>query len=84
MCQLRKPVAWVACRIEKVSDQLGMGVIIMAICTLTGHHWPLCTEIERLFLIRDLPFNSSRVGVATMGAPLTFVGNYNVRLHGEF
>jgi hypothetical protein len=24
------------------------------------------------------------VGVATMGAPLTFVGNYNVRLHGEF
>jgi hypothetical protein len=38
MYQLSKPAAWVACRVEKVSDQLGVGVIIMAIRTLTGHH----------------------------------------------
>jgi hypothetical protein len=31
MYQLSKPAAWVACRIEKVSNQLGVGVIVMAI-----------------------------------------------------
>jgi hypothetical protein len=29
--QLSKPAAWVACRIEKVSNQLGVGVIVMVI-----------------------------------------------------
>jgi hypothetical protein len=81
---LSKPAAWVAFRIKKVPDQLGVRVIIMAICTLTGHHWPLCAETKPLFSNPEFHFNSSRVGIATMGAPLTFVENYNMRLHGEF
>jgi glutamate formiminotransferase len=85
---LGKPTAWVARRIGKVLDELGVGVHYYG--DAHPHGTPLATvRRERTSFFRsgglgESNFNNPRVGIATVGSPPTFVENYNVRLRCEF
>jgi glutamate formiminotransferase len=85
---LGTPTGWVARRIGKVLDQLGVEVHYYGDAHPDGT--PLATvRRERTSFFRSGGLgeshpNNSRVGVATVGAPPTFVENYNVRLRSEF
>jgi glutamate formiminotransferase len=85
---LGNATGWAARRIGKVLEQLGVEVHYYGDAHPDGT--PLATvRREQTSFFRsgglgESTPNSSRVGVATVGAPPTFVENYNVRLRSEF
>lgn len=81
-----KPTGWAARKIGDMMDQLGVDVLYYGDAHPDGT--PLATvrrEQTSFFRSGGLGASSTssntKVGVATVGAPSTFVENYNVRLH---
>lgn len=83
-----KPTGWAARRIGSVLDQLGVEVHYYGDAHPEGT--PLATvRREQTSFFRsgglgDSSPSNSRVGVSTVGAPPSFVENFNVRLRTDF